>query len=786
MNNLKIITRTLWKDRFFAAISIVGLAVSISVVLLIALWLQSEVSMDRFHEKSDQLHHVFMTAELSDKTLTVKETIPYPLAQAIEEQIPEVERVVVRNYPLDRVFSYDGQLHKATGSFASFSIFDAFSFPLLAGTTAGGAAKMNSVVLTEQLAERIFGVNWQSNAIGQSLTFEDETLFEVIAVCANPSDQSTIQFDYILNVQHQLKDNEWLYEWGNTQMFGYIELKPTANIEAVNTKLRTIIATNELERTGVITQSFKDQYLYSQFDDQAKVAGGRIEYIRIFGIAGLFLLLIACINFINLATARANRRRKEVGVRKTIGASRWSLVQQFMSEALFITTLSVGGAVLLAQLGLPYLQELTGKTMQFDYGHPLFWGGIAGVIVATTLLSGTYPSFVLAAFRPSQTIKDATKSSGQFFDLRKGLVILQFGISSLLIIGAIVVQQQIEYIKTMDIGLDKDNIVYIYKDNLIGDNYSTLKNELAQTIGITDVTITGGSPIKVDASTSGVEWTGKQTDESNVSFALQWVDYNYADIFGIEMVDGRFYEPGRQVDSLSLVINEEAARIMNLAHPVGAEVTFWDEKRRIIGVMEDFHTRSLHEPLSPMVVLLDAETTWSMFVRVEPEQTATALAGIKSVFQEVIPTYELEYSFLDENYQQQYQSEFVVGSLANLFAFIAMLVSCLGLLGLAAFMTQQRTKEIGIRKVLGASVTGIVALLSKDFIRLVLIAFLLTIPVAYYFVQNWLDDFTYHIDLKWWLFAIAGLVAIGVALFTVSVQSVRAALANPVKSLRSE
>lgn len=778
--------RSLWKNKIFSAISLGGLSISLAAVLLILLWVNDERKVDTFEGKITNLHRLFIVDTLADGSLKVSRSIPYPLVQETTDKIPDANIIAARDYPQERFFQFGEKLYKAKGSNASFNLLEAFPFEILAGSLAEAKNKINSIVITEGFAKQLFGNNWSTNALGAILLMNRTEALEIAAICEDPPISSTIQFEYIINLDYHIKNNEWLLDWGNTALSVYVNLNENAQVDIVEQKLDGLLAKSKIAGVNSMLQVFSEGYLRGKFDEMAQATGGRIEYVRIFSIAALFLLLIACINFINLATARANRRAKEVGVRKTIGASRWALVKQFMSEAFFITSLSIGLAILIAQLALPWLSELTDKELRFAYTSPSFWFFISAIIGVTSLLAGTYPAFVLSAFRPVQVLKGKLTTRTKKVNLRKMLVVVQFTLAALLILFALLVQQQIHFIKNTNLGLDRENIISIYKDEILSEKYDLIKKELLKDVSIQDVTVTSNAPIDLQSSTTGIRWEGKQDQDQNTSFRLQWADYNYLDVFKIPLASGRFYEEAMKSDSTALVINETAAEMMNLGDAVGKTVNMWGTKRQIVGVVKDFHNQSLHEEVAPMLVLLDPENTWSLFVRTEKGATSSAIAALQSIFSSMLPDYQLEYEFLDEAYERKYRSEIVTGQLVNYFALISILISCLGLLGLATFLTQQRTKEIGIRKVLGASVTSIIGLLSKDFIALILLAILIASPIAWYGMNQWLENFAYHVQIQWWLFGLTALAAVFIALLTIGIQSLKAALADPIDSLRNE
>ncbi|MEL7122470.1 MAG: FtsX-like permease family protein [Bacteroidota bacterium] len=788
-NNIKLTFRNLFKNKVFTLISIAGLGISLTAVFLIVLWIKDEYQVNRFPEKLDRIYSLLEIDTLGDGTVSVDNTVPYPLIQESVEQIPGIEQTVALDYPNSRFFELEGQLYKSVGSYGAFEMFDFFSIPLLMGNVDNPKENINTIVLTESYAKKLYGDNWQERAIGSSLKVGVERQLEIVGICADPPKNASEYFDfeYIINLERRLKTDPWLYEWGNTALTGFMLLQEGTKPETVHAQFSNLYnKEDDIEGIGFTSQPFADRYLYNKFDEYGKVEGGRIDYIRIFGVAAVFLLLIACINFINLATARATKRAKEIGVRKTIGANKEALISQFMLEALVIVLLSVAAAVLLASMLLPALRQITEKEILFSYWDLSFWGMLLGGIVVTTLLSGLYPAFVLSAFKPVEVIKGQVVKNNSKFDFRKSLVVLQFVLSTLLVVFAFIVRQQVNYIQNKNLGLDRENVVYIQKDALLSSKFDVLRTSLLQKTGIVDVAATSHTPIDIQSSTNGIQWPGKQAADNNLSFDIQWADYNYVDIFKIPISEGRFYQKGMLSDSSGLVINRAAADVMGMEEATGQVVDFWDGKRQIIGVLENFHTRSLHEDITPMVVLLQPNTTWSMFIRTAPGATDNAISNIRASFAEVLPGYQLEYEFLDDKFKRRYKSEMITSQLANYFAFIAIFIGCLGLLGLATFMIQQRTKEIGIRKVLGASVTNLVGLLSKDFLGIVLIAVVIATPIAWYLSNQWLDSFAYKIDVEWWVFALTGILTLMIAFLTISFQSLKAAFSNPINALRNE
>ncbi len=769
-------------------INIVGLSVSLAVTFLMLLWVQDEWSMDKFHENSERLYRVKRTIPLEGNRLDVYENVSYPMLEAGVKDLPEIEKYITLGHSYEDNLIIGDASFRAKGTFSNAALFEAFSYPVLMGDVTQLDKKIASIAISESLAKKLFGNIWESTALGQTIEIYDNGEYTVDAVYADFPENSSFQNDFFYSFQSHLRQNSWMLEWGNNGMQGAFLLAENADPLAVGKKLEKIFQDNisgDLKE-GCFLQKYADHYLYGQFDEKAQVSGGRIEYVRTFGIAALLLLIISCINFVNLATAQASKRAKEVGVRKAIGAGKRSLVGQFMTEAGGITFISVLVAIIFAEALLPQVNIFTNKMLSFNFGEPAIWLGIGSIFLLTTFLSGAYPAFVLSSFRPINVLKGKYNEQGGHISLRKSLVVMQFCMSLLLIIGAVVVRQQVHFIKNKNLGISKDNLLTIHQDAETTANYEVLRNELLAAEGIQDVTLAGPSPLNMQASTSGVSWPGKRPDQENIEFQILWSASNFAEVFNVPMVAGSYYREGSKSDTANIVFNEKAIEVMGITDPIGKTVTWWQKPRQIIGVVKNFHNRSLYDKIEPAGFLLDPDNAGWVFVKAEDGKIEDAISSTETVFNKVVPGVPLHYEFVDEQYQRLYESESLTGRLANYFALISILISCLGLFGLATFAAEQRQKEIGIRKVLGATTSGLVRLLSKDFLQLVVLSLVIATPLAYFFMDNWLQEFAYSIELQWSVFALAGILAIGIAFLTVSFQSVRAALANPVESLRSE
>lgn len=786
-NYIKIAWRNLFKNKGYFSINVLGLSLALTVSFLMLLWVHDEYSMDKFHANNDQLYRVKRTIPLEEGILDVYESAPYQLLRTAKEQIPEVEQYITIGHSFEDNLEVDNIDFRATGTFTNSSLFTSFSFPVLIGDVTQLDKKPEAIVISESLAKRFWGENWVQNAIGSTVTIHDNGNFTVEAVYKDFPKQSSIQNDFYFSFDKHLSDNEWMLEWGNNGMQGAFLLREDADVEAVSAKINTLFQDN-IEgdnKEGSFLQKFSDDYLYGQFNEKAQVSGGRIEYVRIFTWAAIFLLLISCINFVNLATAYATKRASEIGVRKVVGAKKNAIISQFLTETALITSISFVFAYFITWVLLPTVNAFTDKRLEIDVASPGVWLSIIGVFIITTLLSGAYPAFVISSFKPIAALKGLGKEKKNTISFRKALVVLQFGLSILLIVVAIIVKQQVNYINNKDLGLTKDHLVSIHQDQKLTEKYEVLRNELMASNGIADVTLVGPSPLDMGASTSGVSWAGKSEDQEHIEFSLLWTAHNFPDVFEIPLSAGSYYREGT-ADTLNIVLNEKAVEVMNIENPVGKTIDFWGGQRQIIGVLKDFHNRSLYETIQPSVFLLDPNDAGAMFVKLKGGNTKEGIASLQATFAKVLPDVPLHYDFVDEEYAKKYKSENLTGTLTSYFALISILISCLGLFGLAAFMAKERIKEIGIRKVLGASVGNITALLSKDFLKLVFIAFIIASPLAYYLLQNWLQDFAYKINIHWSVFALAGGFALIITLLTVGFQSVKSAIVNPVKSLRTE
>ncbi|MEM1121960.1 MAG: FtsX-like permease family protein, partial [Bacteroidota bacterium] len=604
-------------------------------------------------------------------------------------------------------------------------------------------------------------------------------------IFADVPTNSTLQFELLMPFDKFRQNRDWLYQWGNNGPRTYATLKAGTDYKAVSNKIEDFIKTKEEEsHIKLFLKPYAENYLYGRYEN-GKQAGGRIEYVRLFSIIAVFILVIACINFMNLSTARASKKAKEVGVKKAIGVHRSSLIYQYLSESTLIAFLSLVLAILMVNLFLPQFNIITDKNISFDWS-PAILGSFALITLLTGLMAGSYPAFYLSAFQPVKVLKGTIKSSWGELWARRGLVIFQFTLSIILIVAVTVVYNQIQFVQNKNLGYKKDNLLSIPIEGQLYDNLKPFLTESKKIPGITSIASMGHTMIGRNNNTSGLNWEGKDPNQRTL-FENMAVDYDLLETIGVQFKEGRAFSRDYGADTSKIIFNETAIKAMGLENPIGQVIRLWDEHDlEIIGVVEDFHFQSLHEPVNPAFFRLQPDNAWMVMASVEAGQEKTALAGLKTAYDKFNSGFEFDYQFLDDEYARFYQAEQRVASLSGYFAGFAILISCLGLFGLAAFTADRKKKEIGIRKVLGASVMNIVTLLTKDFTRLVLVSILLGLPIAYYISKDWLTRFTYRIDLSVWFFAVAGMLVLLIAWVTVSSQAFTSAMINPKDCLADE
>jgi putative ABC transport system permease protein len=785
-NFLKIAWRNLLKNKGFSFINILGLAVGMASAILILLWIQYEVDYDQFHEKKDRIYEAWNKDTFSGK-LQCWNTTPKVFARAAEQEFPEIEMVTRADWGNTRLLSLGEKKVSVSGNAVDSNFLKVFTFPLLKGDANTVLTDPYSIVLTEHLAKSLFG--GVPDAMGKQIRIDEKDNYTVTGILKDlPANSRFSKFEYLVpwNIVRKFGNDD--PNWGNNSTRNYVLLKQNASLASLAPKLKFIKRrhTDDEKTNEMFLYPISRWRLYSNFTNGVE-DGGLIDFVKMFAVIAAFILLIACINFMNLSTARSEKRAKEVGIRKVVGANKSSLVTQFLGESILISFIAGVLAILIVQLSLPDFNVLTDKKLSVDYGNIFFWLIFIGFIIFTGIIAGSYPAFYLSAFKPVKVLKGAFLKSDKVVTPRKVLVVLQFTFAIILIICTAIVKEQIQHAQNRETGYNKNNLMYHFLTGDLGKNYPLVKNELLSQGIATSVTKTSAPLTQGWSDTWGIEWKGKSPDDKT-DFDVFSADEGLVKTAGLQLVRGRDFDLKEfPTDSLGMILNESAAKDMGFKEPLGQIIKNNDKEWHIVGVIKDFILQSPFYPTKPMVI--GGSKGWFNVIHFklnDARSTADNLKKAEAIFKKYNPQYPFEYKFIDEEYAAKFKSEQRTGQLAGLFAGLTIFISCLGLFGLAAYMAESHIKEIGVRKVLGASVSSVVTLLSKDFVALVAIAFLFASPVAWWFMHNWLQNYPYHVTIGWWVFVFAAALSILIALLTVSYHAIRAARANPVKSLRTE
>lgn len=785
-NYFKIALRNIVRHKVYSSLNIAGLAIGMACCILILLWVQNELSYDRFHANASHLYR--LTANAGDFKAAVS---PAGMGEGLQSQLPEIRAVVRLSKPSPGLFEAgpDRKFEEKNVFFADSNFLQEFSFTLLQGNTAIALQRPDGIVITETLARKYFG---KEEAMGKMIRMDNRDQFMVTGILANIPSNSHLQFDVLLPMSFLAKTNEDLKRkrWGSFNFYTYLRLDKkttTASLPGLTAKIQAIWHKSQGKEAKIDfhLQPLTDIHLHS--DMQIDVPGhGNNQYVRIFFLAAVFIIAVACINFMNLATARSANRAKEVGLRKVVGAARYQLVLQFLGESVLLSFFSLCLAILIVWIALPAFNGLADKNLSLHLldGTPI--AGLLAIALLTGLVAGSYPALLLSGFKPVKVLKGKLRlGQGNLF-FRNGLVVTQFVVAIVLLVGTAFVYRQLQFIKNKNLGFDKSNLLYIPMTGEIWSKQQALKSALQQSPLTSDYGLTSELPTAVISGTIDVEWEGKDPKSQVVIPSLD-VDEHFVDVFKMKMLCGRHFSREFTGDSSNYVINETAMRLMglNAGNAVGKPLKFGNVKGQIIGVVKDFNYKALQYSIEPLVLRLNR---WGgiIVVRTPAGSTEAAIKQLEKVYTSLNPAYPFTYNFIDKDLDNLYHGEQKMGRIFNLFATLAIFISCLGLYGLSAFMAEQRTKEIGVRKVLGASVTGIVYLLSTSFTKLILIAIAIAIPLSWYGIHQWLQGFAYHISVSWIVFALASLVVLVIAWLTVSYESVKAAITRPAVSLKSE
>ena len=802
-NYFKIAWRNLLRNKAFSFINILGLSIGISVCFIIMLYVQDELSYDKFNVKADRTYRIAFKATMNGGKINESNIMP-PVAAAVKREYPEVEEATRLNENGQTKVTYNNKTFKEKKlAVVDSNFFSVFTLPFIKGDPKTALMEPHTIVLTKEIANKYFD---KEEPLGKLLKIDNE-LFKVTGVIDKIPANSHFHFDLFVSLSNlpYAKDPSWM----SSGMFTYIVLKKGYDYKKLEAKFPGMVEKymgpqiqqamgmslsqfrtkgNEL---GFVLQPLTKIHLGGFPSNYEMEPGGDIRYVYIFGAVAVFMLMIACINFINLSTASASKRAKEVGIRKVMGSARVELVKQFLLESLLVTCIALVFAIVFAILALPLFNTLSGKNLKLSFTinqTTLFL--LIGFLVS--FLAGLYPAFFLSSFKPIATLKGKLSAATKSFGLRSSLVVFQFFISVSLITGTIIVYQQMKYIREKKLGYDKEQLLIIANSWLLGKNERVLRDELLKDSRVANVTISSYRPAGWSDNNNALSYPEGQ--ENRLTTSLEYkIDERYIPTLSIEMAAGRNFSAQFPTDSVAMIINESAVKVLGYKNDndaLGKRIIRQNSDRgtnipyTIVGIVKDFHFKSLHEAITPLLMVLNPGS--GLIIKAKTKDVAGLLATIKNRWQTFGPEEPIDYAFMDELYNRTYEAEQKTGTILNIFALLTILVACLGLFGLATYTAEQRSKEIGIRKVLGASVTQVTSMLSKEFVKLVLIACIIAFPLSYWAMNKWLQDFAYRINISWWVFVLAGIAALLIALFTVSFKAIKAALANPVKSLRTE
>ena len=741
--------------------------------------------VDKFHANDSRLYKLMEFQKNSETSIRITDSTPGLLAETLQDGMPEVEyaATVTPFYWFDKsTLSIGDKKIEAGGIYAGKDFFNIFSFNLYEGDPNKVLADKSSIVISESTAIALF--NTTENVIGKSVEFQHEKEYIISGLFKRTPPNSTQQFDFVLSFEVFKDMNQGVLNWGNSGPMTFVVLKDGSNLELFNEKIKDLIGTKVPEKHRTLfAAKYSDLYLRGEFDNGVQ-SGGRIEYVVMFSLIALFILAVACINFMNLSTAKASRRIKEVGIKKAVGANRRSLVLQYMGESLMMSFLSLFIAVLIVDLLLPQFNGITGKQLGLTFSPGIIASFLA-IALVTGVVAGSYPALYLSGFNPATVLKGKLNTTLGEVWARKGLVVFQFTISVIFIVSVLVVYKQIQYLQTKNLGYDKENIIYFEIEGGISNSREAFLTELKKIPGVVNATTMGQSMVG-GGNTSTLDWEGKDPND-RTPFAFRPVNYDAIEMLDLDIIEGRAFTRENGGDSLKLIFNEAGIEAMGMKDPIGKTINLGPQfKLQIIGVVKNFHFESLRDKVSPMFFVLAPQYTRKIMVKIAAGKETETIDRIQKFYQQFNPGFAFDYRFLDQDYQAQYFAEQRVAKLSKYFAGLAILISCLGLFGLAAFTAERRLKEIGIRKVLGASEFKIIYLLSADFTKIVIVAIVIALPISYFLTKDWLDDFAYKAPLAAWYFIAAGVIALLISWITVGMQAFKASRVNPVQCLKDE
>ena len=784
-NYFKIAWRNLFRNKGFSATNLLGLTIGITCTILIALWVKDELTFDKFHTNHSSIYKVYANRDFNNQIYTDQNMV-LPLAGAIESAIPQVEHAVVTTHRQERIITYGETKLKKQGYRVSNNFFKVFSWKFINGNAATAIADPSSVVFTKSAAKALFG---NEDPINKVVKFNNnDNDFKVTAITEDVPGNSTFQYDFIFpfNPSEESYKNA-MQNWQNSSWTVFLQVKPGTDLKQLGKTITDLKYQHDADDRKISTYfafPFSKLRLESEFKD-GKNVGGMIEYVRLFSIVAVIILLIACVNFMNLSTARSEKRAREVGVRKTLGSGKRQLVLQFFSESIILAFIAFVLSVLVVYLLLPLFNELVDKNLSLDLTQPLFWLAALGLIILTGIIAGSYPALYLSSFNPVKVLKGTFLPGKKTALPRHILVVGQFAISILLISATIIIYQQIQHIKNRDIGYNPDNLVMIPASQDTQNTFSVIRDELMKTGMVSSVNRSFSPITDVWWKAPAPDWDGKPAG-GELIVASMATDVDYTKTVGVKILEGKDFS-GTPADTANMLINKAAVKAMQLKNPIGTQLRYGSDKYTVIGVTDDVVMESPYKAVDPMLVYFDPNNSNTINIRLtasaKPQQ---AIKAIEPIFKKYNPAYPFEYKFVDEEFNRKFLTEELISKITNIFAGLAIFICCLGLAGLASFTIEKRVREIGIRKVLGATLQQLLMLISKDFLKLVLIAFVIATPLAWWFMNNWLEKYPFRIQISIWLFAAVGLLILLLALVVVSLNTLKAAMTKPVKSLRTE
>jgi predicted permease len=787
-NYIKTAIRSLTKNKAYSFLNIFGLAIGIAIAALIFLWVEDETNYDAVSVKKDRLYLAWENQKYDTYVFTESST-PGVMGPAMQAELPGVANVCrTSEETTSLLFTQGDKSVYASGKYAEASIFSMFTLPFVQGNASSALSELHSLVITEKTAKKFFGD--EKNIVGKTIRVDNKQDYIVTGVLKDIPANTTMQFEWLMPFKIYFDQSPWLKSWGSNALSTYVELKPGVSVETVNKQLYNFIQKREPKSLGhVFLFGMNNWHLYTDFKEGKMTGGGQIEHVHLFTIIAWIILFIACINFMNLATARSEKRAREVGVRKVLGAGKGSLILQFIGEAIFMSLIAAIIAVFVVLLVLPSFNTLVQKQLSIGFANPYHILTLLLLTLVCGLIAGSYPSLYLSSFNPVSVLKGLKLKDSGAAIIRKALVVMQFTASIVLIISTIIVYQQIQHVKGRQLGFNKDNLIGIDIQGKMGENFDPIKQDLLNTGCVENVALADHGLIYGGNNGDGMTWQGKQTG-SKILISNRSVTPEFMGTSGLRILEGRNLTTADTFRSAHTVITRSLEKLMGDGSAIGKVLRYEGDTSTytIVGVVNDYVYGNMYGKPDPVMFFsLPPKYATVMYVRIKPtDNTEKVLAAIQGVMKKDNPAYPFDYRFIDEQFNQLFLSEMLVSKLSRVFATLAIIISCLGLFGLAAYTAERRTKEIGIRKVLGASVSNVTTLLSKDFLILVIISCAIAFPFAYWKMYLWLKGYQYHIDIQWWVFAAAGVTAIVIALATISFQSIKTALANPVKSLRSE